>query len=330
MINLSDRVAIFIDADNVNLDYTEQVLKLAEYYGEVKVCRAFGDWEQSPLASWREKMPKEVECIQVDRVGKNATDHRLLLDIGKMLQDDAFNYDFDHWVSVVIVVSNDGDFTSACQYLREEEGKDVVVICRKDGISNALRENCDKIHVLEDLDDELKRLKEEHPIPPSEIRDFWHGVLCCMDGLFQERSIDWTHWISLAEADKILHEVWRDYEGSYGKYKLSEWLKYFDWYVELDGQKIRQNPTYARYSRLRETYQKTLIYHRQFDHPLKDVTLPVFGTVLRKLTPDYDGLFGSKKLSTWLKDYPEVFEINGDVVTLRRTRYRHTGKKTQL
>ncbi len=70
MINLDEHVAILIDADNAELNYVEQVLKLSDYYGTVDICRAYGDWKLPPLSPWRENLAPNVERIQVDRVGK--------------------------------------------------------------------------------------------------------------------------------------------------------------------------------------------------------------------------------------------------------------------
>ncbi len=33
----------------------EQVLKISEYYGQLRLCRVYGDWNKSPLSAWREK-----------------------------------------------------------------------------------------------------------------------------------------------------------------------------------------------------------------------------------------------------------------------------------
>lgn len=54
MINLHHYVAILIDADNVNLSCMEQVLKISEYYGQLEICRAYGDWENPQLVVHQE------------------------------------------------------------------------------------------------------------------------------------------------------------------------------------------------------------------------------------------------------------------------------------
>jgi len=145
VINIREHVAILIDADNAHLPFTEQILKISEYYGELDVCRAYGDWKQSPLSSWAKNIDGfKIERVQVDRVGKNATDHGLLLGAGEFLGTDYFGNDVD----VFILVSGDGDFASACSLIRER-GKQVIVIGNKK-TSKDLRQTCDKFYSFGD------------------------------------------------------------------------------------------------------------------------------------------------------------------------------------
>ena len=300
MINLREHVAILIDADNAQLKHTEQVLKLSEYYGIVDIRRAYGDWQSPLLSPWREKMPPQVELIQVDRVGKNATDHRLLMEAGEILAPNLFEDDVD----IFFIVSGDGDFASACQLI-QERGRRVIVLGNRKKMSSGLRDICDTFYCFEDLDDELDQLEKRHPIPPSEVRAFWHDLYLVYIRLHK------THadWITLSELGNKLREYRRDYESRFGQYRLSEWLSNFDWYFEINGQMIRKHPQYIRYSLMVNAYWET---KRRFN----SVTLAQFGAVLRELNPDYENLFGNRKLSKWLKDYPDVFKISRNSVTL--------------
>ncbi|MBN2472640.1 MAG: NYN domain-containing protein [Anaerolineae bacterium] len=303
---MNEHVAVLIDADNAQLGYTERILKLSEYYGTVDICRAYGDWQSNPLSPWREKMPLKVERIQVDRVGKNATDHRLLIEAGEILAYDLSRDDID----IFVIVSGDGDYASACQLI-QERGRRVIVIGDGNNMSNGLRDTCDTFFRLQDLDDELKHRDKIHPIPPSEVRAFW-DVLHLVYITFYKTRVD---WITLSELDEKLREFRPDYESRFGKYRLSEWLRNFDWYFEINDQMIRKNPRYIRYSLLVNAYWET---NRRFG----SAPLSQFGTVLRELDPDYKGHFGGRNLSGWLKDYRNVFNINEDVVTLSSRRIR--------
>ena len=299
MINLIEHVAVLIDADNAQLQYVEHVLQLAEYYGIVDICRAYGDWKSPPLSSWHGKIAPKVDPIQVDRVGKNATDHRLLMEAGEILSSELIRYE----VNIFMIVTSDGDFASACQLI-QERGREVIVIGNREKMSNGLRDTCNTYYFLEDLIDELKQLEKLHPIPPGEMRAFWR-ILHSVYIRFYETQVD---WITLAELGHKLHEITNDYESQFGQYKLSEWLRNFDWYLEIDGQMIRRHPQYARFVQLVNAYLET---QRRFD----SVSLSQFGKVLRELNPDYEGLFGNRKLSEWLKDYPDAFNIRENHVT---------------
>jgi uncharacterized LabA/DUF88 family protein len=306
MINLTKHAALLIDADNAQLKYVEQALKLAEYYGILDICRAYGDWKEPPLAVWCEKIDAfKIDRIQVNRVGKNATDHRLLVEAGEILASDLFTRDE---VNVFIIVSGDGDFASACQLIRER-GRQVIVIGSRENMSKGLRETCDSFHCLEDLNDELANLEKLHPISPDEVRAFWKMLQFVYLKFYETQA----EWITLAELDNRLREVMANYESRFGKYKLSEWLDNFDWYLEISGQMIRKNPKYTRYALLANAYWET---QRRSD----SVSLPQLGKVLRELNPDYESLFGEKKLSGWLKDYPDVFDLSGNLVTLSSNR----------
>lgn len=300
MINLTEHVAILIDADNTQLDYVEQIMKLSEYYGIVDICRAYGDWRSAPLAKWHEKPVLGVEYIQVDRVGKNATDHRLLVEIGEIL---AFSVIEDK-PDILVLVSSDGDFASACQLI-QERGKQVIIIGGREKISKALYNLCNQIFYLEDLHDELMQRQKHHPVPPNQVREFWRMLQLVWNRQYKTQA----DWITLSELGIKLHEFDSNYEKRFGKYQLLQWLHNFDWYLEIDGQRIRRNRKYIRSFLLVMAYWET---KKRFD----SVSLTQFGKVLRELNRDYESHFGNKKLSTWLKDYPDIFKISEGSVTI--------------
>ncbi|MCQ3932682.1 MAG: hypothetical protein DPW16_19710 [Chloroflexi bacterium] len=301
MINLTEHVAILIDADNTQLGYVEQIMKLSEYYGTLDICRAYGDWKLAPLSSWYEKPVLGVEYVQVDRVGKNATDHRLLVELGEII---APNFSEDK-ADILALVSNDGDFASACQLI-QERGKQVIIIGGREKISKALHNLCNQIFYLEDLNDELKQRQKHNPIPPNQVREFWRILqLVCINLLKTQ-----ANWITLSELGIKLHEFDPNYEKRFGKYQLLQWLHNFDWYLEIGGQRIRRNPKYVRSFLLVMAYWET---KRRFD----SVPLTEFGKVLRELNSDYKSHFGNRKLSAWLKDYPDIFKISEGSVTLQ-------------
>jgi hypothetical protein len=310
MINipLHDHVAILIDGDNAQLPYLERVLKNSEYYGQLRLSRVYGDWNKSPLSAWREKIDTlNIERIQVDRVRKNATDHRLLIEVGEILG--AF-VEYENSVQVFIIVSGDGDFTPACKFI-QERGLQVVGIGNRDKTSPSLRELCDTFYFLEDLDHEAAHLEKLHPIPPSEVRGFFLPLVFAYHQRPKKHNWD---WVSYSQLDAKLRELDPDFETRFGKYELSEWLKNFDQEFESCEQMIRRidtHPEMTRFGYLFKAYKQT----RQSDGRAHQGQI---GKALRELDPIYESRFGSKKLSEWLEAYPHVFKFSENYVWLVR------------
>jgi len=301
MINLHQRVAILIDADNVNLDYIEQVLKISEYHGQLEVCRAYGDWEKLPLSPNGEKIDLlNIERIQVKRVGKNATDNHILLEAGELLATD-FTRD---QIDIFIVVTGDGDFASACNLI-QERGREVIVIGHLRNTSKSLRKIC-KVFCLEELTDELRKLKELHPISPSEVRRFLNFLSWAYDS-FIDKKYD---WVSYTQLEAKLREIVDDYEHKFGKYNLSEWLRNFspDYEINENTQMIRRvdtNPAITRRHFLIRAYINT-------KGPDGLASLGQLGKAAHDM--DSNNVFDGKKVSAWIKAYPDIFKIRGDYV----------------
>ncbi len=157
-----------------------------------------------------------VERIQVNGGRKNATDNRLVLEAGEIL---GASLESENRVQVFIIVSGDGDFTSACKFI-QERGLQVVGIGNRNQTSPSLRESCDTFYCLEDLDHELDHLRKLHPIPPSELRGFFNPLLFAYHQLPKKH--DWD-WASYSQLDAKLRDITPDFETKFGKYELSEW-----------------------------------------------------------------------------------------------------------
>lgn len=298
-ILMHGHVAILIDSDQPwQRIQIEQVLKFSEYYGTPIICRAYGDWEKPNLSSRRnEILTLNIELIQVNRVGKNATDHRLLIDAGEILGN------MENNVSVFVIVSGDGGFASACNRIRER-GLQVVGIGARENTSMDLKEICDEFHYLEDLGNKLSELENLHPIPPSEVRAFYKHLMFAYGLLTKNED-----WVSYAQLGEKLRELVPDYESKFGQYKLSDWLRNFDKYFESHDQMVRRIDLYPEITRrdmLIDAYLKT-----KGSDGL--ASLAKMGKVLRE-DPNYERRFGGKKLSEWLANYPDIFEIRENSV----------------
>lgn len=143
------RVALLIDADNVSLSRLKPILKFSSYYGNLKICRAYGDWKQLPLSCIKGQN-LSIKRIQVDRVAKDTSDKELMMDAVEFLSaGDADTF---------IIVSGDGDFRLLCKRIKEKQRK-VIGIGNKGQSSPHLQEACNAFYFLEDLEKTLVSLK---------------------------------------------------------------------------------------------------------------------------------------------------------------------------
>ncbi|MBE9010491.1 NYN domain-containing protein [Pseudanabaenaceae cyanobacterium LEGE 13415] len=109
-----DRLAVLIDADNASASLIEPLLEEVAKYGTANVKRIYGDWTQSQLKGWKEKL--HIYAIQPIQQyshtsGKNATGSALIIDAMDLL----YTGNFDGFC----LVSSDSDFTRLACRLRE-------------------------------------------------------------------------------------------------------------------------------------------------------------------------------------------------------------------
>jgi uncharacterized LabA/DUF88 family protein len=110
----SHRIAVLIDADNTSADLVEPLLKEVAKYGVAHVKRVYGDWTDSRLTKWKDKLNKfAIQPIQqfAYTKGKNATDSALIIDAMDLL----YTGNFDGFC----IVSSDSDFTRLASRIRE-------------------------------------------------------------------------------------------------------------------------------------------------------------------------------------------------------------------
>ncbi|URD49720.1 NYN domain-containing protein [Chroococcidiopsis sp. CCNUC1] len=108
------RLAVLIDADNVEASLVEPLLKEITSCGIACVKRIYGDWTQSQLSSWKEKLHKfAIQPIQQFSYtsGKNSTDSALIIDAMDLLYTNKFDG--------FCIVSSDSDFTKLACRIRE-------------------------------------------------------------------------------------------------------------------------------------------------------------------------------------------------------------------
>ena len=106
MNEITQKIALFIDADNAPAKKFEDVLSEVAKYGVVTIRKAYGNWKSPTLKHWEELLHEyAIQPIQQYDLtkGKNASDIALVIDA----MDVMFTKDID----VMCFVSSDSDFT---------------------------------------------------------------------------------------------------------------------------------------------------------------------------------------------------------------------------
>ena len=100
------RIALLIDCDNVSHNSIEGVLEELAKHGMVNVRHAHGDWNNSSLSGWINKLhPNAIRPMQqfAYTKGKNATDSAMIIDAMDLL--------YSNSVDAFALMTSDSDFT---------------------------------------------------------------------------------------------------------------------------------------------------------------------------------------------------------------------------
>lgn len=120
MENSNKKVAILIDAENVNSANARQIFDTMSTYGEVIIRQIFADWSNEAVKSWKTAISNYsiVSNQMFSFVSKKNS-----ADIALVIQ--AMNFLYERNVDIFCLVSSDSDFTRLVQELRER-GKVVI------------------------------------------------------------------------------------------------------------------------------------------------------------------------------------------------------------
>jgi uncharacterized protein (TIGR00288 family) len=287
------RVALLIDADNFQLNHLEQILKVADYYGDLKICRAYGDWKRPPLSASKDLVRKlKIECVQVDRVAKDTTDKYLMIEaIQILLSGD---------IKVFIIVSGDADFRQLCEHIKQNRRK-VIGIGGRGQTSPHLQKSCDTFHYIEDLEETLIQLEEK--APPPEFKDLLFRALA----LTPSKHEGWVPYTALGEK---LRELDPELETRFGRKKLSARLREFSDQLDINGHMVRVRVIDAETIEPVTLLRQACIQAQRADGKAH---IGQIGEMLRKLDSQFESRFGQKKLSKWLQEYPHIFKQHEEV-----------------
>jgi uncharacterized protein (TIGR00288 family) len=212
----STRLAVLIDADNTSAKLVKEMFEELASYGTITVKRAYGDWTNPHLTTWRDVLLGNAISPQQQfayTYGKNATDSALIIDAMDLL--------YSGNVEGFAIVSSDSDFTPLATRLRES-GKRVIGVGQRK-TPKAFVEACERFVFLEVLagdssasEQASEPTKEE---PPRAIESVLTKALHKVDA-------DDDNWARLSDLGNHLNRTDPSFDSrSYGFGKLSDLIK---------------------------------------------------------------------------------------------------------
>jgi len=230
------RLAVLIDADNIQSAVFDGILQEVARYGEAMVRRIYGDFTSPTNASWKSVINqfsiKPVQQFAYTK-GKNATDSTMIIDAMDLL----YTRRFDGFC----LVTSDSDFTGLAVRLREE-GLSVFGFGEKK-TPEAFRNVCHKFIFTEDLRnevptassgvDESSCISDEQAKPSEDIQGdksestadqiVSYGFLAMLFLEALEKSTDDTGWANFSTFSSNLRKIYPSFESKhYGYKKLSD------------------------------------------------------------------------------------------------------------
>ena len=109
-------IVVLIDAENASSRKLPAIMAEIVTYGHIFVKRAYGDWSDQKLTSWKHQLkPLAIDPILQPAYthGKNSTDIRMVIEAMDLLHSKKFD--------TFVLVSSDSDFTSLATRLRDEK-----------------------------------------------------------------------------------------------------------------------------------------------------------------------------------------------------------------
>jgi uncharacterized protein (TIGR00288 family) len=212
----STRLAVLIDADNTSARLIKEMFEELAGYGTITVKRAYGDWTNPHLNSWRDVLLGNAISPQQQfayTYRKNATDSALIIDAMDLL--------YSGNVEGFAIVSSDSDFTPLATRLRES-GKRVIGVGQRT-TPKAFVESCDKFVFLEVLVSESGR-SEQTAAPAKD--DQPPPIQSVLTKALNKVDTDDEDWTSLSTLGNHLDRTDPSFDSrNYGFGKLSDLVK---------------------------------------------------------------------------------------------------------
>ncbi|HET7222701.1 MAG TPA: NYN domain-containing protein [Rhodanobacteraceae bacterium] len=210
----SARLAVLIDADNAQPSIVAALLAEVAKYGTAHVKRAYGDWTDTHLKSWKEELLRQsIQPIQQFGYtrGKNATDSALIIDAMDLL--------YSGRLDGFCIVSSDSDFTRLAGRIRESGL--VVYGFGERKTPEPFVSACDKFIYVENLSDEPERNVPRKPRNAAQLKQDASLVNLLRNAV--DAASDEDGWAALGQVGSIINKQRPDFDArSYGYAKLSD------------------------------------------------------------------------------------------------------------
>ncbi|WP_111732419.1 NYN domain-containing protein [Roseovarius amoyensis] len=211
----NQRLAVFIDADNVPSKFAEAILREVTSYGEPGLRRVYGDWSNQQLSGWT-RTAQKLGLVQHQQTantkGKNASDIGLVIDAMDILHMGHFDG--------FVLVSSDSDFTRLASRIREQ-GLTVIGIGEAKA-PDALKNACNRFVAIENLIEDTAPAKTGAAVlDTGRIAEARRLITDAMEKIDQD-----DEWFPLGRIGQQIQADKPDFDTrSYGKKKLSDLVK---------------------------------------------------------------------------------------------------------
>lgn len=216
-MEMTDKLAVLIDADNAQPAIVDDLLAEIANYGVASVKRIYGDWTSPGLKGWKEMLlHHSIQPMQqfAYTKGKNATDSAMIIDAMDLLYTGNFNG--------FCIVSSDSDFTKLASRIRES-GLTVYGFGEQKTPS-AFVSACDKFiftEVLRSKNDDNQPIKK---ISGAELSQDTKLISLLRNAI--EVSSDESGWASLGPVGSNIAKKAPEFDPrNYGYSKLGELVK---------------------------------------------------------------------------------------------------------
>lgn len=310
-------LALLIDADNAQLAYTKQIIEFCATYGTFKAKRAYGDWKTLPLSAHVKTISNlGVERVQQNRIGKNATDFGLAMDVALMLDKNEAN--------IYFIVSSDSDFAAVCERIGQK-GATVIGIGSKAHNTSELRKICNDFFNIEKIVADQVKSKPKAATPPKPERLIKVATTKPKSAAPPKTSLPSPKPAIQAKpiASKPKTATNTSSKTAVPKPKSASIAEKQPKPLSEVPPPKSNKPTKvvvrAKPSKPINMPMLNLLIKAFKKTPQTDgwVLLTQIKRVLRELDRDFDERFASRKLSTWFEEFPGKFEVDGEQVRMK-------------